>query len=76
MSRRSRWEYLKAIYPRYRQADRREKQAILNEFCHNTGYHRKYAIRLLNGPVPEPGRERSPQRHRAPTYPAPVISSG
>ena len=48
MSRRSRWEYLKAIYPRYRQADRREKQAILNEFCHNTGYHRKYAIRLLN----------------------------
>ena len=23
---------------------------ILNEFCLNTGYHRKYAIRLLNGP--------------------------
>ncbi len=28
------------------------KQAILNEFCLNTGYHRKYAIRLLNGPAP------------------------
>ena len=25
---------------------------ILNEFCLNTGYHRKYAIRLLNGPPP------------------------
>jgi len=25
----------------------------LNEFCANTGYHRKHAIRLLNGPEPE-----------------------
>jgi hypothetical protein len=24
----------------------------LNEFCVNPGYHRKYAIRLLNGPTP------------------------
>lgn len=29
MSRRSRWEYLKAIYLRYGQAGRREKQVIL-----------------------------------------------
>jgi len=67
MSRRSRWEYFKAIYRRYRQADRGLKRVILNEFCSNTGYHRKYAIRLLNGPPPD--RARPPvRRRRAPTY--------
>jgi hypothetical protein len=73
MSRRSRWEYFKAIYRRYRQADRKLKQVILNEFCSNTGYHRKYAIRLLNGPPPDrtgPSR----RRRRAPTYRPAVIS--
>jgi len=55
-----RWEYLRAIYERYRKAGRKAKQAILNEFCANTGYHRKYAIRLLNRPRPEkpPARRR------------------
>jgi len=56
MSRRSRWEYFRAVYARYRQAERRQKQVILDEFCANTGYHRKYAIRLLNGPPPERSR--------------------
>src|SRR5438445_9096003 len=74
MGRSSRWEYLRAIHPPYRQADRQEKKVILNEFCRNTGYHRKYAIRLLNGPPP--GRRRPPclRRPRAPTYSAQVIS--
>jgi transposase InsO family protein len=49
-------EYLNAIYNRYRKATRKEKKAILSEFCANTGYHRKYAIRLLNGPPEERGR--------------------
>jgi len=55
-----RWEYLRAIYDRYRKAERKAKKVILNEFCANTGYHRKYAIRLLNGPWPEkqPARRR------------------
>src|SRR5712692_4616564 len=48
----TKWEYLRAIYERYRQAGHRVKHVILNEFCVNTGYHRKYAIRLLNGPPP------------------------
>jgi len=48
----TKWEYLRAIYERYRQAGHRVKHVILNEFCLNTGYHRKYAIRLLNGPPP------------------------
>ena len=60
MGNKGRWEYLRAIYERYRKAGRKAKQAILNEFCANTGYHRKYAIRLLNRPRPEkpPARRR------------------
>src|SRR5712692_5445131 len=52
MGLKAKWEYFRAIYERYRQADRKTKQAILSEFCLNTHYHRKYAIRLLNGPAP------------------------
>lgn len=73
MSRRSRWEYFRAVYARYRQAERRQKQVILDEFCTHTGYHRKYAIRLLNGPPPE--RARPPvRRQRAPRYSPAVIA--
>ncbi len=72
MSHRSRWEYFRAIYARYRHADRRTKQVILSEFCANTGYHRKYAIRLLNGPPP--GRSRPPgHRLRRPCYGVEVL---
>ena len=53
MGDKGRWEYLRAIYGRYRAAGRKAKRVILDEFCANTDYHRKYAIRLLNGPRPE-----------------------
>ncbi len=53
MGNKGRWEYLRAIYERYRKAGRKAKKVILDEFCENTRYHRKYAIRLLNGPRPE-----------------------
>src|SRR5256884_4277482 len=74
MGRSSRWEYLKAIHPPYRQADRQEKKVILNECCRNAGYNRKYAIRLLNGPPPGRGRPPCPRRPRTPTYSTQVIS--
>jgi len=61
-----RWEYLRAIYERYRTAGRKSKKVILNEFCANTGYHRKYAIRLLNRPRPE--KRRRPPRRRGMSY--------
>ena len=48
----ARWEYFRVIYERYRQAESKAKKGRLNEFCLNTGFHRKYAIRLLNGPPP------------------------
>lgn len=61
MGSKGRWEYLRAIYERYRQARRKDKKAILSEFCANACYHRKYAIRLFNGPPPEK-RPRPPRR--------------
>jgi hypothetical protein len=47
---------------------------ILNEFCRNGGYNRKYAIRLLNGPSPNPRREPPPRRQRSPSYSKAVIA--
>ena len=72
MGRKSRWEYLRMIHPRYRDASREEKGRILNEFCKVTGYNRKYSVRVLNGPPPE----RQPPRRRArkPSYGSKVVS--
>ena len=67
MGNKGRWEYLRAIYERYRKAGRKEKKVILGEFCANAGYHRKYAIRLLNGPRPEKRGKRT-ERRRGLTY--------
>ena len=61
MSRRAKWEYLCAIYARYQRASPAEKSRILDECCQVCGYHRKYAIRLLNGPPP---LRHPPRRHR------------
>ena len=47
MSIHSRIEYLKKVKPRYLKANKKEKINMLDEFCKNTGYVRKYAIRRL-----------------------------
>ena len=47
MSQRSKHELFAAIQPRYLKATKVEKQRILDEFTISTGYHRKYAIRIL-----------------------------
>jgi len=69
VSRTSRLEYLQTIHERYQQASKEEKHRMLNEFCKVTRYHRKYALRLLNGPRPA-ARPRT--RRRRPTYPEAV----
>ena len=61
------------MYERYRQAGRAAKQVMLNEFCMTTGYNRKYAIRVLNGPPPRKRAERRP-RGRRPRYGPQVLS--
>jgi hypothetical protein len=65
----ARREYLRKIYDRYRRSSAERKGAILDEFCKVCEYHRKYAIRVLNGPrpdlVPEPRRPRGPSYGRS-----------
>jgi len=67
----ARREYVRAVLPRYTLAPQRAKPGILTEFCATTGYHRKYAITLLNHP---PQRRDPPRRRRPPTYSDQVIT--
>jgi hypothetical protein len=43
--------YLDTIRARYKNALKKQKGAILSEFCVNCNYSRKYAIRILNGRI-------------------------
>jgi hypothetical protein len=47
MSQKSKRELLEAIRSRYLRANKTAKERILDEFVASTGYHRKYAIRVL-----------------------------
>ena len=63
MSQRSKREMIEAVRPRYLEANKAGKQQILDEFIATSGYHRKYAIRVLkHGPKPrgwkKPGRRK------------------
>jgi len=55
MDRHSKMQYLRSIHQRYQMADRGKKGGILDEFCKNCGYNRKYAIRVLNTPLAKMG---------------------
>lgn len=72
MGKKSRREYFRAIYKRYRKAGLAEKGRILDEFCRVCRYNRKYAIAKLNGPAIE--RLKQEGKMRKPTYDSKVIS--
>jgi hypothetical protein len=61
------------MHGRYGKAEGKAKGVMLDEFCLNTGYHRKYAIRLLNGPPPGKGEE-APPGGRKPHYSPAVVT--
>jgi len=70
MGKNERQAYLKAIRSRYWRAGRKSKATILDEFCAICGYHRKYAIRLLN----RRGKARQQRcAGRKPTYASPEL---
>ena len=73
MSAPARWELWKAIHAHYQSAPRASKGQILDEFCRATGYHRKYALRLLNGAPPGAARPR--RRRRPATYSAATLQA-
>lgn len=66
MSQRSKREMIEAVTSTVFKASKAGKEQILDEFVATTGYHRKYAIRVLkNGPKPKglkkPGRRKKYQ---------------
>ena len=60
-------EALASFRRRYRAASRRERSGLLDELCQLTGYHRKYAIRLLNTREETTHRPRQVDRRLAPS---------
>jgi len=70
MSMTSKRELLTVVSPRYVIATGAEKQRILAEFVATTGYHRKYALTLLNHPPRS--RSRPVRRPREKAYTAVV----
>src|SRR6266540_5253220 len=73
MSFRAKRELLVQVAPRYRAARHGQRSVILDEFVAVTGYERKYAIRLLLGPIRPPAPIRRP---RAPHYGPDVLWDG
>lgn len=72
MSQRSKHELVEAVRPRYLKAKRTQKAQILNEFVAATGYHRKYAIRLLKHGTEPKGHKKTGRRK---TYQGEVVSA-
>jgi hypothetical protein len=72
MARRSKYEYLRVMQPRYQRAGQAEKTLMLDEFTQVCGYHRKYVLWLLNRPLSESPRPRRVAR-RSPRYSEPMI---
>lgn len=70
MTEQARREYAEVMRARYQEADKRERGAMLDEYCRVTGCHRKAAIRRLraapqrprrgSGPPPRYGRDLLP----------------
>ena len=79
MSLSARRELLAATATRYQQARKKEKQIILDEFIAATGYHRKYAIAVVNNYKPEraapppPARKARPRQYDAAVKEALII---
>lgn len=52
MTKMSKREYLIELKKKYRQASRKKKSQLLDDFCEFTSYHRKYALEIINKPLP------------------------
>lgn len=64
MSKRSKQELTKEIHPRYLKAEKTEKTKILDEFTASTGYHRKYATKLLKHGLKRKGYKKAGRRKK------------
>lgn len=70
MSPDSKKDYIETIYLRYKKASKKQKTAILNEFCRNCNYNRDYAIRKLQYfkrfTKPKPKKRGKPSKYNNP----------
>jgi len=64
MSQRSRRELAGSIQSRYLKANKKDKTKILNEFVAATGYHRKYAINLLEHGLRQTNRKKAGRKKK------------
>jgi hypothetical protein len=69
MSKTSKREYVEAVRRRYANGSKAVKRQILDELCQVCGYHRKYAIRVLNAARRPSGRRAG----RPPSYSDPLL---
>lgn len=72
MSQRSKRELWETIQPRYLKASKAGKNKILDEFIAATGYHRKYAIRILRHGYP---RGQYKKKGKTPIYRGEVVQA-
>lgn len=75
MSIAAKYEYFQAIYHRYHSASKKQKKIILDEFCNNCNYNRKYAIRLLNSPLETTSTTNLSRRGRKKIYDDAIIET-
>lgn len=68
-------ELIAATKPRYLKADKKEKNKILDEFCQNAGYDRKYAIRIFQAGYDYRRVAREGRKSRKKKYPSEVITA-
>ena len=75
MSQRSKKELMEALSPRYLKAKKKEKERMLDEFTFATGYHRKYAIRILKYKVQSQNQKRHNGKGRKAVYRGEMVTA-
>lgn len=76
MTKMSKRDYLIEVRKKYHKATKPVKTQLLNDFCEFTKYHRKYALSLLNKPLPGVWkRYDNRNRTRTKQYNQPVIDA-
>ena len=73
MSNELRIEWLPKFQRRYAQRNREGKSRMLDEFCEDYGYERKYAIKVLSNHLPVPAGRKRPGPERQYTVIEPVV---
>lgn len=72
MNKMSKREYLIQLKKKYWRSGRGQKTQLPDDFCEFTKYHRKYALSLLNKPLPKRWKRYQP---RAKRYNQPVVDA-